>query len=217
MPHRGTESPLPPPGSPERLWYALYVRSQQERTVEHWLERSGVEHFTPFISRVIKDRTSNLERTEIPLLPGYVFCRHLISEPVEFAGQKTPLVGLPGVVLIVGRGSTPEAIPETEIESLRILCSARVSMCSIPLVTSGDYVRVTRGPLAGAEGYVSWIKSATTGHQVPRITVSVTMLGRSVSAELDGDWLEKAKALPDGRPGQTRDARTTAAIRPAGR
>ena len=192
-------------------WYALYVKSTQERIVETWLERAGVTHFSPFVTRPLQRRRSNLERTEIPLLPGYVFARIDPTADVLFGGRHVPLVDLPGVVLIVGRGATPEAIPDCEVDSLRILCESRVSMASIPLVTAGDYVRVMRGPLAGAEGYVSWVK-ASSGNVVPRITISVTMLGRSVSAELDGDWLEKSNpVMVDGA-----SSRATAAGRRSG-
>ena len=192
MPDVESKPPLPPlVGQADLRWYALYVRAQQERQVETWLERAGVQHFSPFISRPIKQRRSNLERTEIPLLPGYVFARFDPACDIDFAGRRALIVALPGVVHVVGRGPIAEPIPDIEVESLRILIESKVSVESIPLVSAGDYVRLVRGPLMGSEGYVSWVRSVK-GQQVPRITVSVTMLGRSVSAEVDADWLERA-------------------------
>ena len=52
-----------------------------------------------------------------------------------------------------------------------------------PFLESGRRVRIDRGPLAGLEGVVVEVKKQF------RIVVSVTLLQRSVSTEIDRDWI----------------------------
>jgi len=181
-------------------WFALYVAAQQERRVESRLDDITVEHYSPFIQRPIRTGqkrshhkpASPFERTEDPLLPGYVFARFDLLDRT----QRHNIISIPGVVRIVGFGLQPVSIPDEEVESLRLIVTAGVSIRSIPLVTGGEYVRVVRGPLTGAQGFVVYVKQGTAS--VPRIVVSVSMLGRSVSTEVDADWLEQC-AAPVGK------------------
>jgi len=170
-------------------WYALHVRSCCERRVESRLDDAGLEHFSPFVAiqRKSKAKAHPFERTEKPLLPGYVFARFDFEDR---SGDRLAVVRIPELVRILGFGEQAVPIPDTEVLSLRVLIESRVSVSSIPLVAEGDYVRVNDGPLAGAEGYVVYVR--TGNREVPRITVNVNMLGRSVMAEVDGDWLEKS-------------------------
>ena len=52
-----------------------------------------------------------------------------------------------------------------------------------PFLQVGRRVRVECGPLAGTEGIVLEVKS------VCRIVVSLTLLQRSVSAEIEREWI----------------------------
>jgi transcription antitermination factor NusG len=86
------------------------------------------------------------------------------------------------------------AIPEVEIAAVRLMVSAPAvqSVAAAPYVATGDRVIVRRGPLAGLEGFVVYVPKGK-----PRVVVSVTMLGRSVSAEVDEDMIELLEsALP---------------------
>jgi len=184
-----------------------------ERRVETRLADAGLEHFSPFVeiaSGPSWKKAHPFQRKERPLLPGYVFARFDFEDRVH---DRLAIVRVPELVKIVGFGSEPVAIPEVEVDSLRILVTSRVSVASIPLVVAGDYVRVIRGPLAGAEGYVAYVPKQS--REVPRIMVSVGFLQRSVSAEVDGDCLERCPApVQPGRVIQM-PARVAAPIRRA--
>jgi transcription antitermination factor NusG len=56
-----------------------------------------------------------------------------------------------------------------------------------PFLKQGQHVLLERGPLAGLEGIIREIKGKL------RVVVSVTVLQRSVSAEIDGAWLAPLK------------------------
>jgi transcription antitermination factor NusG len=84
---------------------------------------------------------------------------------------------------ILGFGPRPVAIPDVEIEAVKLIVSfPKPVPCAY--VSAGDRVVVCRGPLRGLEGYVAYAKG------VARVIVSVQMLARSISAEVDADSLE---------------------------
>ncbi|PYV81621.1 MAG: hypothetical protein DMG05_29645, partial [Acidobacteria bacterium] len=55
-------------------WFALVVRSQHEKMVASVLHSKGYEEFLPLYT--VKRRWSDrIKQLELPLFPGYVFCR----------------------------------------------------------------------------------------------------------------------------------------------
>lgn len=155
-----------------RSWYALHVKpSSEPRTIE----RLSVESYWPH--QQITDKFRHTHNRSF--FPGYVFARFNPDDPLD----RLAVVSVPSVVSILGAGKEPIAIPDTEIESLKLMCSQAHTLAH-PLMKIGDPVRVVRGPLAGAQGFLVRTKAGC------RLVVSVDLLGRSVSAEIDGDAVE---------------------------
>jgi transcription antitermination factor NusG len=161
-------------------WHALHVLSNHERKVRDGLQFFGFEEFTPFYTAALRGRKK--KPIERPLLPGYVFSRFDPSRRVE-------ALRIPGVVRILSEpgADDPAIIPDGDIESIRILLANPLGVRPEPfqLIESGNYVRIDNGPLAGVEGYVAYV------HNAARVVVSVEMLHRSVSAEVDTATLTK--------------------------
>lgn len=154
-------------------WYALHVRSNHEHMVAQKLEGVGIEAFYPHILAPSRDKRREIEKK---FMPGYVFGRFNLAE-------KTPVVAIDQVVSILGSGRHAIAIPDYEIEAVRLIATAKQAMPS-DYIHAGDRVLVTRGPLQGLVGFVTRHKDSL------RIVVSVEMLARSISAEVDADSLE---------------------------
>ena len=157
-------------------WYVVVVRSNFERAASLSLQEKGYETFLPAcrVQRKWSDRTKQIE---IPLFPGYLFCRF---DPQ----QRLPILQVPKVVSIVGfPNQGPIPVDETEIDALRSLVRSGLPVGPWPFLTQGNFVTVERGPLAGVEGIVVEVKSQC------RLVVSVSLLQRSVSAEIDRDWV----------------------------
>src|SRR4051812_47188984 len=89
-------------------WFALYVKPRHEKSVTAMLEGRGYDAFLPTYSH----RVQNRKVFQLPLFPGYVFCR-------LNAAKKSPVLTIPGVFSIVGKGSVPELIPQPDIEAIR--------------------------------------------------------------------------------------------------
>jgi transcriptional antiterminator NusG len=164
-------------------WYAVRVKSNCEYVTYTSLLHRDYELFLPTY-RPSKASQSAADK-RVPLFPGYLFCKIRITE-------RLPILMLPGVVHFVGLGKTPTPIDNGEIESLRVLVDSAVSVNLTEYFSVGQKIRITRGPLAGAVGFVS-------GTRRNRLVVSITLLQRSVTAELDPEWVDAAgSGEPDG-------------------
>src|SRR6266853_1277575 len=91
-------------------WYALWVRSRHEKTVADILDGKGFETFLPRC-RSRHRWSDRIQEVELPLIPGYVFCRFDVL-------HRLPILTTPGMVHIVGTGKTPQPVEETEMQSL---------------------------------------------------------------------------------------------------
>ena len=152
-------------------WFALRLRSNYARTSQAHLRERGYEPFAPSyrVEQRWSDRVKQVERF---LFPGYVFCRF---DPHD----RLPVLSVPGVVDVVGFGKSPQAIPDEEMERVRRMVESGLPLAPYPYVQVGQAVLIDRGPLAGVEGILVEVKGKT------RLVVSVNLLRRSVSAEVE--------------------------------
>jgi transcription antitermination factor NusG len=156
-------------------WFALRVRSNHERVTATHLRERGFEEFSPAYKtkRQWSDRKKVIEQF---LFPGYVFCRF---NPQD----RLPLLRMPGVVGIVGFGKGPSPIPDQEIEHVRTMVQSGLLVTPWPFLAAGQTVLIERGPLSGVEGILQEVKGTY------RLVVSVHLLQRSVSAEVERSWV----------------------------
>jgi transcription antitermination factor NusG len=165
-------------------WFAVRVRSKCERMAATHLRDRGYEEFAPFCLRERRwsDRKKQIEEF---LFPGYVFCRF---DPQE----RLPVLTSPGVVDVVGFGKTPAAIPDEEVERVRRMVQSGLLVQPWPFLKLGQTVLIAQGPLTGMEGILAEVKGKC------RLVVSIQLLKRSVSAEVDRDWVRPVNPLPSG-------------------
>lgn len=152
-------------------WYALYVRSRQEKTVENSLRVKGYSVFSPSY-RTKRKRVDRIAEIEVALFPGYVFCQFDTS-------KRLPILMTPGVVGVVGRGNRAEAVDDTEIASIRAVALAGRPVQPWPFLRIGQRIRLQAGPLAGAEGIFLRVKDEC------HLVVSITLLHRAVSVVIE--------------------------------
>ena len=152
-------------------WFAITVKPRHDKAVASVLEAKGYETLLP----TYKKRSlyaSRAKESHLPLFPGYVFCRFGLL-------IRLPILTTPGVIGIVGAGSSLLPVDETEIASLRTAMRARTELLPYPFLTAGQRVRITEGSLTGVEGIVVRVKS------VPSLVLSISLLQRSVLLEID--------------------------------
>jgi transcription antitermination factor NusG len=113
---------------------------------------------------------------ELPLFPGYLFCRFDYQ-------RRLPILMSPGIVHIVGGSIAPEPVPEVEIATVRAVVESHLRAEPWPFLEMGQRVRIFGGPLAGVEGLLVDSKGRH------RLVVSITLLQRSIAAEIDARWV----------------------------
>jgi transcriptional antiterminator NusG len=156
-------------------WFAIRVRSKHERIAAVHLRERGYEEFLPSYKteRRWSDRTKTIDQF---LFPGYVFSR---LNPHD----RLPVLTAPGVMGLVGIGKTPSPIPEHEIDYIRTMLRSGLLISPWPFLELGQIVLIERGPLAGVEGILEQVKAKF------RLVVSIGLLQRSVSTEVDRRWV----------------------------
>jgi transcription antitermination factor NusG len=170
------EEPWMPIIATRAPWYAFYVRSRHEKVAEQSLQGKGYAAFSPFY-RVRRKRSDRTKVVDLPLFPGYVFCRF---DPEN----RLPILMTPGVMFVVGSGNTPEPVADSEISSIQTASESGKPLQPWPFLQSGQKVRILAGPLCGVEGTLLERKDSC------RMIVSVTLLQRSLAVDIDGDSVE---------------------------
>jgi transcription antitermination factor NusG len=134
----------------------------------------GYQEFLP-VYQCRRRWSDRVKSVELPLFPGYVFCR---LNP----DHRLPLLTIPGALHFVGIGKTPAPIEDEEIAALQAAVQSGLPAEPCTFLTVGQRVRLEDGPLAGLEG----ILTETSNKQ--RIIVSVTLLRRSVAVGIERHW-----------------------------
>jgi transcription antitermination factor NusG len=152
-------------------WFALQIRTRWEGATAELLRAKGLETLLPTYTtrRKWSDR---FKIVEAPLFPGYVFCRFDVH-------NRLPVLITPGVIAVVGRGKTPVAVDEAEIQSIQAAIQSGIQVEPWPYVEIGERVRIKDDVLNGMEGILTNFKGNC------RVVISVTLLRRSVALEID--------------------------------
>jgi transcription antitermination factor NusG len=182
----------------EARWHALYTRHQHERLVAYALTSKGFDIFLPQYRAIHrwKDRRKELE---LPLFPNYVFIRGGLDRMLN-------ILTTPGVHSLVAWGGRPADIPQHEIDAVRRLVESPLRIQQHPFIKCGDRVRIISGPLEGIEGILIRSKSAY------RLVLSVEMLARSASVEVDASMVERVRGSEPVRKDELRIDTGVAAV-----
>jgi transcription antitermination factor NusG len=165
-------------------WFALRVKSRHEKIVALAARNKGFEEFLP-LYRWQQTWSDRSKWVEMPLFPGYVFCR---LDPAN----RLPLLTIPGVLNFVSLGKTPVSIDDAEIACVQAAVRSDLVTEPCSFVDGGPRIRLDRGPLAGTEGILI---NAADRHQV---VVSLTVLRRSIAVNIERYWVG-AQSAPDDR------------------
>ena len=168
--------PLEQPAPPQ--WYAIHTRAQHEKKVEVHLRQRDISIFLP-LERQVHRWSDRRKSVEVPLFPCYAFVQIIPTAQTRSAVLRTD--GVIGFVGVRGEG-TP--IPDSEIESVRLLLSRDVPFASYPFLKIGQRVRIRGGSLDGMEGVI------VGGRGKRRLVVSVDLIQRSIAIAVEGYDIE---------------------------
>jgi transcription antitermination factor NusG len=158
-------------------WFAVYTTPRHEKAVARHFEFRRIESFLPLYMEMHRWKNGCRVNVEQPLFPGYIFAR---------IGRRdsTQVLSVPGVLLIVGSGREPLALPDLEIEALRSGLHLR-KFEPHPYLVVGEKARIKSGSLAGMVGVLARKKNSL------RVVLTLELIMRSVAVEVDADELER--------------------------
>ena len=153
-------------------WYVLKTRPRFERVVAAHLEKQQVDHYLPF-RQIHRNMMGEGSRAiELPLLPGYVFCKCATKLPSLFM--------IPGVVGIMRGADSSHTMSEYEVMVLQRIVDARVPVQPWQFTRRGEVVTLENGPLSGVTG----ILQRRSGKRL--LIFSIRLIQRSLAIEIDG-------------------------------
>jgi transcription antitermination factor NusG len=151
-------------------WLAVHTWSRHEKFVSVQLRNKEIETFLPLYPSPKKWK-NRMAAADLPLFSGYLFVR--IADHHRLAVLQTP-----GVSKFIGFQNRPAVIPNEEIAQLEIAVKGGM-LAPHPFLNVGDRVRVQSGALEGLTGILVRDKKGE------RVVLSVELLSRSISVELD--------------------------------
>lgn len=162
----------------EEKWYAVYTNPRAEKLVYQRLVEKGVETFLPLQKtfRIWSDRKKLVEK---PLLPSYLFVK---TKTRNFHH----VYKVQGIVKFVSFEGHPVAIPQKQIDNLRLLINSDADIeVSCENFTKGDNVEVISGSLVGLTGELIKI-----GNQ-NRVIVRIDRLDQNLILKIPKAFLRK--------------------------
>lgn len=158
-----------------QAWFVLTAKPRHEKIVAENLRGKGLESFVP-LYRTRRQWTDRVRSVDLPLFPGYVFCRFAYA-------SRLPVLNTPGVTSVVSFSDVPTPMDDNEILRMRAIQASGLPAQPWPYVRVGEKARIEWGSLAGLEGVLIRDKDAL------RVVVSVELLRRAVAVEIYREML----------------------------
>lgn len=159
-------------------WYAVYTRPRAEKLVYNRLVEADIETFLP-MQKTIRQWSDRKKLIEKPLLSSYVFVRTRKKHfPVVYRTS--------GVVKFITFEGLPVAIPQNQIDNLRLLINsdAEIEVTSEKF-SQGDNVEVVSGSLIGLTGEL-----INVGRK-KRVIVRIDRLDQNIVVTIPVTFLKK--------------------------
>jgi transcription antitermination factor NusG len=163
-------------GNESKSWYAIRVRSRCEKLASEELRIRGF-CILPAIAPQRRVWADRIRVVKMPLFPGYIFGQFRVTDRVRVESS-------PGVASVVRFGPYDAPIDPEEIDAVRLLAGSGQEVMRTRSLPVGSRVRVSSGPLKGAQGFLVEMKNRF------QLVVSVSILQRSVAVEIDEAMVE---------------------------
>jgi len=156
-------------------WYAIYVKSRQEKCVHDKLQNKGIKSSLP-LQTVYRQWSDRKKKVEVPLFRGYIFVN------IDIQNEKLDVLQTDGVVKFVTFGNRTINIPGEQMYWLnRLLTTSNIKHeQEFPI---GADVEVTYGPLKGLYGKVKQKKSET------RLVVWFDAIMQGISVDISSIYM----------------------------
>ncbi|MEC9284611.1 MAG: transcription termination/antitermination protein NusG [Pseudomonadota bacterium] len=174
-----------------KQWYVVHAYSGFEKNVARALgeriELSDLqEHFGEVLvptEEVVEMRAGQKRRSERKFFPGYVLVEMDLTDDTWHLVKETPRV----MGFIGGKADQPAPLSDAEASAIlnRVEAGTDAAMPKT-VFEPGELVRIIDGPFNDFNGVVEEVN-----YEKSRLSVAVTVFGRSTPVELDFSQVEK--------------------------
>lgn len=156
-------------------WYAVYTKPNAEKKILAYLDENEIESYLP-LKKTLRQWSDRKKWVEEPVFRCYLFVK--VSHKEFFKVLETT-----GVVKYVTFGGTPQTIPDTQIENIKILVGQqeREIFLSHENIEKGKKAEVLFGPFKGMQGEIVKIYGNS------RIAIRIDALGCNLYANIKKD------------------------------
>jgi transcription antitermination factor NusG len=151
-------------------WYALYVKPRFERVAAFHLQSRNIEEYLP-LRKVTRQLATGTRSIELPLLPGYVFCK-------THAPMRCSLLNIPGVLRIAASG-----ISDQKINAIKRTIQTGLKVQEWQFTPTGKTVTVQNGALESITGILD-----STASDAQVFVISIDAIGRSIGVPIDDQY-----------------------------
>lgn len=174
-------------------WYILKVQSNRERTSSEALKRKvaieGIQHLFGDIivptEKVTEFKNGKKKTVQRKIWPGYIAVQMHVNDDTWFAIRETA-----GIGDFTGASGKPIPMSPEDVEKILPKDEAEENEENVPKLNikfaEADKVKVTDGNFENFEGEVD-----TIDHQSGKVTVMISIFGRSTPVELEYWQVEK--------------------------
>jgi transcription antitermination factor NusG len=163
-------------------WFAVQTRYRYEQRIANDLSAKGLENYLPTM-REVHEWQDRKKLVEVPAFGGYLFVRFEATQQ-----NRVRVLETAGVVRLVGNQGQLEAVPDSEIEALRLSLTSGARCTRYPCLAVGTLLRIERGPLSGLEGRLVCVANAL------RLVICIASVGQAIAVEVDRDDVSPIEA-----------------------
>jgi transcriptional antiterminator RfaH len=158
-------------------WYAVYTKSRQEKILARKLEEKNIEAYLP-LRKTLRQWSDRRKIVIEPLIRSYVFV-HIDTTSYDI------VLSTPGAVRYIWFGGKPAAIPEEQINLLKVIAGSNIDAEPVSKnLEPGTPVRVIAGPMTGLTGELANIAGKN------RFIVRLDHIEQSISLSISPHLLE---------------------------
>ena len=150
-----------------KKWFAIYVKSRNEKKVFKSLNDIGIESFLPLITK-IKQWSDRKKKVEEPLFNSYLFVNIPLSDYYK-------VLNVNGVVKFICFEKKPVEVPENQIEAIKkYICDTDIHDVDYESINfkEGELVRIKAGQMKDLVGRFVEIKGKH------RIMIEIEVVGQ---------------------------------------
>ncbi len=166
---------------PPPRWYAVYTNPRAEKLVHSRLQEESVESFLP-LQKTYRKWSDRKKLILKPLLSSYVFVKVVPKEFIKV--YKTN-----GVVKFVSFEGQPVAIPQKQIDNLRLIIDSNAEVeVTTEQFEKGNLVEVINGSMIGLTGELIRVGGRK------RVIIRIDKLDQNILLTIPVTFLRKIKS-----------------------